>query len=198
MYHNKCILNFYRKSNKEKLEGTDTDSERRRHGISFSDLVAYMHDVIVTAEGKIPVFLLSSLTKRCCEKLKELQVELTGRLHSTRLEKRILSQLADLYEYKEGREILLAFRGDIGDALSSAASIDYDDEGYILAEAARIIRRDIKKQSYKPFVGKFGKNCQESFIPESVHALVTMILFVVARKIILIHISNRQCLPLDK
>ena len=94
MYHNKCILNFYRKSNKEKLEGTDTDSERRRHGISFSDLVAYMHDVIVTAEGKIPVFLLSSLTKRCCEKLKELQVELTGRLHSTRLEKRILSQLA--------------------------------------------------------------------------------------------------------
>ena len=35
---------------------------------------------------------------------------------------------------------------------------------------------DIKKQSYEPFVGKFGKNCQESFIPESVQALVTMIL----------------------
>ena len=51
-----------------------------------------------------------------------------------------------------------------------------DVEGYILAEAAMIIRRDIKKQSYEPFVGKFGKNCQESFIPESVQALVTMIL----------------------
>ena len=139
MYHNKCILNLYRKSNKEKLEGTYTDSERHHHGIAFSDLVAYMHDAIVTAEGKIPVFLLSSLTKRYCEKLKELQVELTGRLHSTRLKKRILSQFADLYEYKEGREILLAFGGDIGDALSSAASIDYEDEGYILAEAARII-----------------------------------------------------------
>ena len=84
-------------------------------------------------------FFFSSLTKRYCEKLKELQVELTGRLHSTRLKKRIISLFADLYEYKEGREILLAFGGDIGDALSSAASIDYEDEGYILAEAARII-----------------------------------------------------------
>ena len=99
------------------------------------------------------------INKNKLKKLKELRVEITGRFHSTKLKKRIISQFEDLYEYKEGGDIILAFKGDIGNALSSSASIDCDDEGYILAEATRIIRRDIKKQKYETFVGKFGKNC---------------------------------------
>ena len=163
MYHKTCILDLYRKANTTQLQGNYTDSERRLHRIALSDLVAYIQESIISAEETIPIFVLSDLTKRYCDKLTELGVEITGRYHSTRLKHRILSQFEDLVEYHDGRQVLLAFRGDIGATLTTAASIDYDDEGYILAEAARIIRKDIITHKYDPFVGKFEKDCQNLF-----------------------------------
>ena len=58
-----------------------------------------------------------------------------GKVHSTRLKNRILSQIDDLTAHNEGREVLLAFNCDVGEALTSAASINYDDEGFVLAKA---------------------------------------------------------------
>ena len=46
----------------------------------------------------------------------------------------------NMTEYHEGKDVLLAFKSDTGEALTSAASIDYDREGYILGEAAKIIK----------------------------------------------------------
>ena len=71
---------------------------------------------------------------------------------------------------------LLAFKSDIGEALTCAVSIDYDNEGYILGEAAKIIRRDILGHQYEEFKGKFSEGCQEAFVPKSVQALLSMIL----------------------
>ena len=64
-------------------------------------------------------------------------------LADTRLKNRILSQFDDLTAHDEGREVLIAINYDVGEALTSAASINYDDEGFILAKAAIQIRRDI-------------------------------------------------------
>ena len=66
-----------------------------------------------------------------------------SRIHSTRLKNGILAHFEDLKELKEGREVFLAIKRDIDETLSIACHIDYDDEGYILAEAAKIICRDL-------------------------------------------------------
>ena len=90
-----------------------------------------------------------------------------GRIHRTRLKNRILARFEDFKELKEDREVSLTFEGDIGELLSTACSIDYDDEGYILVEAAKIIRRDIYNHEQKPFTGSFEAGCQQAFVPTS-------------------------------
>ena len=35
----------------------------------------------------------------------------------------------------------------------SSASTDYDNEGYILAESAKVVRRDMLKKTQQPFSG---------------------------------------------
>ena len=55
----------------------------------------------------------------------------------------------------------MAFNGDIGQVLGSSASTDYDNEGYILAESAKIVRRDMLKRLSNRSLGgllKIGKN----------------------------------------
>ena len=72
---------------------------------------------------------------------------------------RILAHFEDSKEFKESRETSLAFERDIDEALSSACGIDYDDEGYILAEAAKIIYRDIFNHKQKSFTESFEAGC---------------------------------------
>ena len=93
------------------------------------------------------------------EALENMGYHVDSRIHSTRLKNRILAHFEDLKEFKEGREVFLAFERDIGEALFTACSIDYDDEGYILAEAAKIIRRDIFRHQQKAFTGSFEAGC---------------------------------------
>ena len=111
-----------------------------------------------------------------CEALESLGLQVEGRIHSTRLKNRILAQFEDLREYKEGKDVILAFESNIGEVLTCAASIDYDDEGYILAEAARIIRRDSFNFDHQSFGGHFEYGCQDESTPNSMKTLITMLL----------------------
>ena len=52
-----------------------------------------------------------------------------------------------------------------GGALHDAVSINYDEEVAILAEAAKIIQRDIFRQENPEFNGYFKENCCEDFYP---------------------------------
>ena len=94
MYHLPCLLDLYRKASTSQLEGRYSDKERQLHGIAFSELVAFLESCI-SVEDKIPVFRLSDLNKFYCERLEELGLKLEGRVHSTRLKNRILSQFDD-------------------------------------------------------------------------------------------------------
>ena len=91
-----------------------------------------------SASDIIPVMKLSDLVKVYRQFLEELGVSIEKRIHSTRLKNRILAQFDDISSHNEGKEVLLVFQRDIGAAVASAASIDYDDEGIILAKAAQI------------------------------------------------------------
>ena len=52
-------------------------------------------------------------------------------------------QFQDISTHTEGKEIILMSDTDTGDAISTAAQTYYNDEGFILAKVASIIRRYI-------------------------------------------------------
>ena len=141
MYHRGCLSNLYRNASSVQLEGHYTDQERRLHGIAFSELISFIEETVTSSQDRIPIFKLSDLRKLYCRHLEHLGILLETRVHSTRLKNRTLSQFEDMSAHKEGKEVILMFNRDIGEAVSSAASINYDDEGFILAKAACILRR---------------------------------------------------------
>ena len=81
-------------------------------------------------------------------RLKQLGTKTTGRIHSTRLKERILSYFPDMQAIKQGREVLLVFNDDVGDALTKACNCDADNDAVYLARAAAIVRREMFKSRY--------------------------------------------------
>ncbi|CAC5393282.1 unnamed protein product [Mytilus coruscus] len=73
--------------------------------------------------------------------LAQLGVVMEGMINTTHLNNWILAVIADLQEHKQGRFILLIFNEDVGEVLKEATSDSLDDEGIIIAKAAKIIRR---------------------------------------------------------
>ena len=157
------------------------DDEKREHGLAFAAVVSIIEDDITFSrnwdpEREIHLFRLSDLVKVYTNRLKELGMEVTGRIHSTRLKKRILSQFQDLRACNEGNQVYLIHEADIGGALKTACNINYDDEAFILAEAAKIVRRDMFCTEHDSFNGKFSSNCQASFVSSSMRELMSMII----------------------
>ena len=75
-----------------------------------------------------PVFKLADLLQLYSDRLVELGVKITGRIHSTDLKNRILAYMPGLQAYKQGRHVLLSFNDDVGHALRDACLDDCDDE----------------------------------------------------------------------
>ena len=63
---------------------------------------------------------------------------------------------------------------DIGSVLRQACMNDADDDAYILARAARIVRKEILNKTTQ-FNGTFPSNCQAEAVPPSLLTLVAMI-----------------------
>ena len=143
------------KSSSSQLEGNYSDEEIQIHGIAFSKLISYIEEEVNASSENIPVMILSELIQIYCTYLKELGLDVEKRqIHSTRFKNRILSQFDDISAYNQGKEVVLMCQRDIGVAVISAAAVNYDDEGFILAKAAQILRRDIIAQKYKDFNGE--------------------------------------------
>ena len=111
------------------------------------------------------------MSKLYSSRLEQLGAYVPERVNSTRLKERLLSQLPDLREYNEGREVKLAFSSDISEALQYAQDYDYDVEAIHLAKAATFVRT---KQQH--FNGSFESDCHHQAVPKSLLALVNMIL----------------------
>ena len=71
--------------------------------------------------------------------------------------------------------MLLVFNHAIGDAIQKACENDFDSEALHLARAATIVRRDMFKMQ-QTFKGTFEADCQKKAIPQSLLALIDMIL----------------------
>ena len=67
-------------------------------------------------------------------------------VHSTRLKEQLIARIPELEAHKKGRDIILAFKEDIGPTLSDAYS--YSD-AIILSKAVDILRKEVFKHKTK-------------------------------------------------
>ena len=107
--------------------------------------------------------------------MEHLGVALCKKVNSTRLIERLLAQLPGLRAQSKGRDVLLAFDEDIGEALGKACEQDCDTEAVHLARAAQIVRRYMFEDTVR-FSGSFQGGCQEDSVPNVLVAIVNMVL----------------------
>ena len=125
------------------------------------------------------MFKLSALSKMYASRLEQMGVDISQRVHSTRLKERLIQQCPELTSYEDSREVLLAFNEDIAAVLKKATENNIDSEAMLIAKAANIIRRDLLNMEKSKFHGTFGTfeaNCQEDSVPQSLRSLTEMIM----------------------
>lgn len=157
-YHAKCLVALY---NRVRAAQKDAAQEQTSSdvisAIVLAELVTYIEET-VNEEDVAHVFKMADLTKLYNARMEQLGVQTDQRVHTTRLKDRILAHFLDLREHKKGRDILLVFEDDIGNALAKACEHDIDNDAVHLARAARIVRK-----------GLFSE-CQPFNVPFLTHA----------------------------
>lgn len=174
-YHAPCLVKLYNAASRLTEVGRQGNTDGVSHGIALVELLGYIEDTKMADQSVAPIFKLSDLLKLYTDRLRNLGVEVTGRIHSSDLKDRILANVPGIRAYKQGRDILLSYDDDVGFALMHSSVDNCDDEAICLAKAAQIIRRDMLGMQ-ATFDGSFSKDCQEQAVPKSLVALVGMIM----------------------
>ena len=81
-------------------------------------------------------------------RLEQLDADVEGWMHTSRLKERLLSVLPDLQAHSQGKCIILTFDEDTASVLWKSCNID--DDAMHLARAAQIVRKEIFDRSFKP------------------------------------------------
>ena len=173
-YHASCLVALYNNAHTSAQKAAQDSNDTIMHGIALAELLNYIEDARLDADVA-PVFKLGNLAKLYTQKLESLGVDVTGRVHTTRLKERIQHHFPDLQSHKEGRDILLAFDCDVSIALRKVCEESYDDERVHLAKTAQILRREMLEKELS-FKGSFHSGCQKDSVPRSLLVLVRMIL----------------------
>ena len=166
VYYSSCLVSLYNNAIRNRTESSGDKTDKMFQGIALAELLSYIEETRTESTNSIPVFKLADLAKLYTSRLKELGVNISGRIHTADLKNRILSNFPDMQAHKQGRDILLAFDEDIGSALQRVSESDFDEEAIILSKAAKIVRRDPLNTKYT-FDGTFEKQCQKESVPQS-------------------------------
>jgi len=76
--------------------------------------------------GTAQVFKLADLAQLYMSRMEQLGFEHDVRVHTTRLRERLLAHFPAMLAQHQGRDVLLAFNDDLGDALAKACEMDRD------------------------------------------------------------------------
>ena len=174
MYHSKCLLALYYRAKTTVEAEPKTDHEGVMSRIVLAELVLYIEETHLE-EGTAPVFRLGDLAKLYTTRIEHLGVALCKKLNSTRLKEHLLAQSPGLKAQSKGRDVLLAFDEDIGEALGKACEQDCETEAVHLARAAQTVCRYMFEDTDR-FSGSFQGGCQEDPVPNILVATVTMVL----------------------
>jgi hypothetical protein len=106
-------------------------------------LVDYIKDMYLCSE-KSPVFKLSYITEVTAQRMTEMGVSTKAKdINKTRLKEHLVSFVPGLRAEKSGREILLSFEGDVGDAIKDSCSLGAFSDGLCLGRAVTLIRKTL-------------------------------------------------------
>ena len=160
LYHCKCLVAYYNKSRTQK----DVTDEPDFRSVALGELIFYILD----EENENPgmVFKLSDLTKLYIQTLECLGDHIDYKINSTHLKNRLLQSLNDLHAYKQGRDVFITFKVDVGKSLQKKYLEKSDDDWMHMARAAVILRKSILSHETE-FTGEFNSNCQRSSVPQT-------------------------------
>ena len=102
---------------------------KKPHGITFGEVVSFIEEIDINATDTILVFQLLDLIKLYDAHLKDLRITLETWTHSKRFRNRLLSQFEDFLAHNEWKEVILVFSHNVGEAITTAAGINYGDDG---------------------------------------------------------------------
>ena len=120
------------------IDKDKNQGHQRIEGIAFAELITHMKDTHIESD-EAPVFRLEELARLYTTRLKLFGSDISGRFNNTHLKSRIVAHQQDLQAYREGSDVLLAFNKDVGAALRHDFERDFDDEAWILSQAAKIV-----------------------------------------------------------
>ena len=173
VYHNACLVDLYNKARSHSRKcNTVSDEQCWAEGIALAELASYVEE---QADDMVFSFKLSDLVKLYETRLTQLGACKSEKVNSTRLKERLLSQVSGLQAYKSGRDVLLAFEENIGDILKLVRESNHDQKSKTLADAAKILRNEMM-DCKQDFHGSFGSDCHKKCVPESLRAMMSMIL----------------------
>ena len=175
-YHRKCLVALYNHVRKHcndeiNIPGNNSMSVE---AVTHAELISYMEE-LAQNDDTVSVFKLSDLIKLYTERIRQLGVDVSSRINSTRFKDRLLLAIPDLRAYVSGKEVLLTYNSDVGSVINFACESNFDSDAMILAKAAKIVCRAIFEQKRK-FNRSFSKDCQKKAVPNVLLSLVRMIL----------------------
>ena len=171
-YHPACLTDLYRKTQAQTMAKETIQEENMNHSLVFAEMIEYIEEYRKAGE---PFLKLADLVSLYTCRLENLEMQTEGRVHSSRLKNRLLAHFHDLRAYQEGRDIFLAFNEQVTGALKDAGMESLDAEAIYLAKAAKIICQDMFKTT-TAFCNSFDEDCQVKSVPQSLLALISMIL----------------------
>ena len=84
-YHSQCLVKLYNASSRKVEEGKHENTDRVSHGIALVELIGYIQVAKISAKDVVPIFKMADLLQLYTDRLIELGVDITGRIHSTDL-----------------------------------------------------------------------------------------------------------------
>ena len=158
-YHKTCYTKFFTRVRSVKRskgkEEAEEDPNTIVYGSVLSELADYLKDMYMCSEYS-PVFKLSFLTKVTAKRMTEMGVTTEDKdINRTRLKDHLVSFVPGLRADKSGREVVLSFEGDVGDAIRDSSSLGALSDGLCLGRAAAIIQKTLFSE-FPQLKGSFG------------------------------------------
>ena len=126
-YHSQCLVKLYNASSRKVEEGKRGNTDGVSQGIAFVEPIGYIQETKMSAKDVVSICKLADLLKLFTDRLIELGVDVTGRIHSTDLKNRILANVTGLNSYKQSRDVMLSYDDAVGHALRDECQDDADD-----------------------------------------------------------------------
>ena len=127
VYHKDCLTSLYnRRRSTERINTSDSILEN----IALAEVISHIESQRNTGDT-VSLFKLSDLARiyKYTVRLRALGVTyVPERTNSTRLKDQLLSHMPQMKAYHQGRDLLLGFDDDIGDALKIASQNNHNEK----------------------------------------------------------------------